>query len=113
MLRDRLATSLGVPGDNIVRASRPARASKATPAYRDLLAGSQAPDPNLAATSQAQIRRKATPACPDSAATSHAHDSRLALRRRLSYEPFEPLQDQARSDGINPFMSACCICPPV
>ena len=84
---------------------RPARASEANPAYPELPATSQAPDPNLAATSQARIHPKATPACPDSAATSQACDPPFAPRRQLSYGPFEPPRDQVRREGINPFTS--------
>ena len=83
---------------------RPARASKATPAYPESPATSQAPDHDLT-VSQARTHPKAGPAYPDSTATSQARNSPLAPRRQLSCEPFEPLRDQVRRDAINPFTS--------
>ena len=84
---------------------RPARAFKATPAYPESPASSQAPDPDLTAASQALPHPKAAPAYPGSTVTSQALKSPLAPRRQLSYEPFEPLRDQVRRDGISPFTS--------
>ena len=95
----------GRPRDNRIRGFRPDRASEGTPAYLELPATSQAPDPNLAATPQARTQPKAAPVCPDSTATFHARDAPLAPRRQVSYEPFEPLRDQVRRDGISPFTS--------
>ena len=83
----------------------PARAFEATPAYPESPATSQAPGPNLTATAQARTHPKSTPAYPDSTATSQARNSPLAPRRQLSYEPFEPLRDQVRRDGINALTS--------
>ena len=88
-----------------LRVLRPARAPKATAAYLELPATSQAPDPKAKATSQARIYPEGHPGLARRGSRFPGPRRVLRIPTKAPDESFEPYRDQVRRDGVNPFTS--------